>query len=362
MSSAMQNNNIQKLYKLEAVRGLAAFYVVLHHTIDHKTAVGGLPVGFLLRFGQEAVILFFLLSGFVINYSFKVGKDKSFSTYLFKRGTRIYIPLFFVFLLGYVGLSYNRGELINPELWTLLKNILMLQDWDKVKPNVLAEPYMGNTPLWSLSYEWWFYMLYFPIATRINTVFKQTVLVFIFSIAMAVFYVIEPNFLARLFTYFGIWWAGVYLSELYLAGKHNSIKSLTVPVGALCVLAAILFIPVLSARNAGEGLLLGMHPLLEFRHVFSALLFLCGAIVWQKIRWIGFDLLLKPFLLFAPISYVLYICHQPLMVQATYLDFVDNEILRWFSYLAIVLVFSYLLELKVYPVLRDYFRKCRNAA
>ena len=105
-----------------------------------------------------------------------------------------------------------------------------------------------------------------------------------------------------------------------------------------------------------------MHPLLEFRHVFSALLFLCGAIVWQKIRWIGFDLLLKPFLLFAPISYVLYICHQPLMVQATYLDFVDNEILRWFSYLAIVLVFSYLLELKVYPVLRDYFRKRRNAA
>ena len=361
MSTGTKNNNIQKLYKLEAVRGLAAFYVVLHHTIAHSTVLYGLPVGFLLRFGQEAVILFFLLSGFVINYSFRVGRDKTLSTYLFKRGTRIYIPLIFVFLLGYLGQSYNRGELINPEFWTLLKNILMLQDWDKVKPNVLAEPYMGNTPLWSLSYEWWYYMLYFPIATRIQSGFRQAVFVFIFSIVMAVLYVIEPNFLTRLLTYFGIWWAGVYLSELYLEGKHNSIKSLALPVAALGVLAAVLFVPVMAARSAGEGLLLGAHPLLEFRHVFTSLLFVCGAVLWHKIRWIGFDLLLKPFLLFAPISYVLYICHQPLMVQATYLDFVDNPFLRWFSYLAIVLVFSYLLELKVYPLLRNYLRNRRNA-
>ncbi len=359
----MENiKSIQRLYRLEALRGLAALYVVLHHTISHSTVLFGFNVGIFLRFGQEAVILFFLLSGFVINYSFRSGSDKSFSTYFFKRSTRIFIPLFFIFLLGYLTLSYNAGQLINPELWTLLKNILMLQDWEMVKPGVLAEPYMGNTPLWSLSYEWWFYMMYFPIVTRINSGFRQAALVFTVSIAMAALYVWQPNFLFRLLTYFGIWWVGVYLSELYRAGKHNSIKELLMPVATLVAISAVLFVPVLLQKRAGEGLLLGYHPLLEFRHVFVALVFVCGAIVWHKIRWFGFDLLMKPFLILAPVSYVLYICHQPLMVQATYLDFIDNGIVRWWSYLAIVLLFSYLLELKIYPWIRDLLRGKRSAS
>jgi len=351
----------QRLYKLEAVRGLAAFYVVIHHTIDHSTVVQGLPVGLLLKFGQEAVILFFLLSGFVINYSFRCSSDKTFSTYFFKRSTRIFIPLFFIFLIGYVSLSYNRGELINPELWTLFKNILMLQDWEKVKPNVLAEPYMGNTPLWSLSYEWWFYMLYFPIVTKLGslTTFSRAVLVFTLGISMAALYCWQPNFLFRLLAYFGIWWAGVYLADLYLAGRHYSLKALVLPAVGLAAIAAVLFFPVLQARQAGEGLLLGKHPLLEFRHVAASLAFLCGAIIWHKLRWFGFDLLVKPFLVFAPISYVLYICHQPLMVQATYLNFIDNAVLRWFCYLAVVLIFSYVLELKIYPYIRDRLRARR---
>lgn len=349
-------NTERRLYRLEAVRGLAAFYVVLHHTIAHSTVLFGVNVGFVLRFGQEAVILFFLLSGFVINYSFKNSSDKSFRSYFFKRSTRIFIPLVVVFLVSYLSTSYNEGQLINPQLWTLFKNFLMLQDWDVVKPNVLAEPYMGNTPLWSLSYEWWFYMMYFPIAKMISTGSRQAFFVFAISIVAALVYVWEPNFLARFLAYFGIWWAGVYLSEIYLSGRHHSLKAVVLPFIALLTIAAILFVPVLQARQSGVGLLLGKHPLLEFRHLFSALLFFGGAILWQKLRWIGFDILLKPFLLLAPISYVLYICHQPLMVQATYLDFIDNGVLRWFCYLAIVLIFSYVLELKVYPVVRDYFR------
>lgn len=353
--------NSQRLLRLEAVRGLAAFYVVLHHTIQHSTVVYGFNVGFFLRFGQEAVILFFLLSGFVINYSFRTSTDKSFSTYFFKRTTRIYIPLFFVFLLGYLTVSYNAGGWENPQIWTLVKNIFMLQDWDVVKPNVLAEPYMGNIPLWSLSYEWWFYMLYFPIATRISSGIRQAYFVFALSIVMSMLYVWSPNFLFRLLAYFGIWWAGVYLSELYMAGRHRSFKSLLLPVAAIVMIAMVFLVQVLLTRQEGGLITLGMHPLLEFRHMASAVFFVCGALVWQKLQWVGFNRLIRPFLVFAPISYVLYICHMPLMVQATYLDFIDNIFVRWFCYLAIVLVFSYLLELKVYPVIRNYFRSMRGA-
>lgn len=360
----MNNRNTQRLNRLEAVRGLAAFYVVLHHTINHTTVVKGVPVGFALRFGQEAVILFFLLSGFVINYSFRASSDKSFSNYFFKRSTRIYIPLFFVFFLSYLGECFSGGQLVNPQVWTLLKNILMLQDWDVVKPNVLAEPYMGNIPLWSLSYEWWFYMLYFPIVTRFGngSAFRQSMFVFALSIVMAALYIWHPNFLFRLLTYFGVWWAGVYLSNLYMDGRHTSLKALAVPVGAVTAIAAVLFVPVIMARQAGEDLLLGMHPLLEFRHIFAALIFIIGGIVWHRLRWFAFDIFVKPFLIFAPISYVLYICHEPLMTRAGYLEgVVANPVLRWLSYLAIVLVFSYVLELKIYPIIRDYLRGKRKS-
>ena len=42
--------------------------------------------------------------------------------------------------------------------------------------------------------------------------------------------------------------------------------------------------------------------------------------------------------------------------QAKCMDFIDNTVLRWFSYLAVVLVFSYVLELKIYPYIRDHLR------
>ncbi len=53
-----------RLMKLESIRGFAAAYVVAHHS---AIAYGGKPP-LLLGFGQEAVILFFLLSGFVIHH------------------------------------------------------------------------------------------------------------------------------------------------------------------------------------------------------------------------------------------------------------------------------------------------------
>jgi len=53
-----------RLGRLEALRGAAAAYVVLGHIGNgwYGSPLMGLPV----RFGLEAVILFFLISGFVI--------------------------------------------------------------------------------------------------------------------------------------------------------------------------------------------------------------------------------------------------------------------------------------------------------
>ena len=89
-----------RLEKLEAVRGFAALYVVFFHTLPQKIYLGGINIGALFRFGPEAVIVFFALSGFVIKYTYERSKDKSFRYYFIRRFIRLYIPLLFIFLLA----------------------------------------------------------------------------------------------------------------------------------------------------------------------------------------------------------------------------------------------------------------------
>jgi peptidoglycan/LPS O-acetylase OafA/YrhL len=50
-----------KLERLEALRGVAAVYVLLHHIIRARLGIEKGLLGLLFGFGQEAVILFFLL-------------------------------------------------------------------------------------------------------------------------------------------------------------------------------------------------------------------------------------------------------------------------------------------------------------
>ena len=148
----MKTQPTLKLGKLEALRGIAAFYVMLGHVFAGQLKFGNLNLSFLLDFGQEAVILFFVLSGFVIQYSFEQSKDKSFGLFFAKRFLRIYIPLVIVFIVNYMLACYQQGKWFRPDWFELAGNLLMLQDAGALKSNVICGLFLGNSPLWSLSY------------------------------------------------------------------------------------------------------------------------------------------------------------------------------------------------------------------
>jgi peptidoglycan/LPS O-acetylase OafA/YrhL len=348
-----------KLYKLEAIRGFAAFYVILHHTLPHSYKLFGINIGSLLSFGQEPVILFFLLSGFVINYSYQQGKDKTFKTYFSKRFLRIYIPLLFIFLLGYTVKSLQNNGLVDIRISELIGNIFMLQDIgylkpDIIKPNVIVEPYMRNLPLWSLGYEWWFYMLFFPLMTFIKKNTTRDNFVFAISIAATLIYTVQPNFIVRLLMYFGVWWCGVYLSSLYLANKEITISQIKYPCAVLSIICVILSIKAFYVIQGGTKLLFGAYPILEIRHISCALFIMILSAFWQQMKWKGFDLLFKPFLFLAPISYVIYISHYHIysLFQSTHLKFIGNPFLKYILFIVVLLGFSYILEIKLYPYIR----------
>lgn len=343
-----------RLARLEGIRGFAACYVVLHHAVPHHLTVGGLEVGFLFRFGQEAVILFFLLSGFVITHAFLRGRDHSLRGYLLKRFARIYLPLAVVLLLGFT-IDWVRSAGTAPVEWrTLLLNLLMVQDIGSLKPNVLAEPYKGNAPLWSLSYEWWFYMLFVAVQGWIARWPLRHGFVLGLAVMGAVVYLFYPVFLPRLLMYAAIWWTGVFCAEQYVSGIPFGLREVAPPLAALALIVVLLTLNAGRYLAAGNPPVVGVHPLLELRHHAFALLVVLLALAWRRANWVILDRLVLPFAFFAPLSYVMYISHH-YFVNAGYLSFVGNSVVESTGYLLSLLLFSWVIEQVWYPRARRAF-------
>jgi peptidoglycan/LPS O-acetylase OafA/YrhL len=169
-------------------RGLAAAAVAFQHlrallfldwpqTTSHSYFVG--IFYFMAKFGHPAVIVFFVLSGFLVGSSgFRSIESRtwSFPRYLLHRFLRLEIVLLPALLLGLIcdlagihllGASalYNggwhlmvRSGSIDLRWNTLLGNAAFVQD-------ILVPTFGSNGPLWSLSYEFWYYVIFGLIAT-----------------------------------------------------------------------------------------------------------------------------------------------------------------------------------------------------
>jgi len=353
----MNHSKPQKFIKLECLRGFAAIYVVLHHNIRFNYDVLGINLGELLRFGQEAVILFFLISGFVIYYSYSRNPAQTFWNYFKKRSLRIYVPLLLVFLIGYFLECVAAGAMITIEFRTLLLNLAMLQDWAVARPNTIVEPFLGNGPLWSLAYEWWFYMLFFPIMLLIKRVGAKSHHIYLVSIVATIVYCFYPYFVPRILSYFTIWWVGVQLAMNYLDGKCLTVKNCSWSILALLIICCVYMIASLLSLKAGVTFTFGTHPFIELRHFSFTLFVLCASIGWRKYRWRFFEGIFRPFLIFAPISYVVYISHYHLVTNASYLSLINNRVLELFVYFVIMLFLAWVIELKIYPFVLNALRR-----
>jgi len=344
-----------RLEMLEALRGFAALYVVLFHLFPSKIVLFGVNIGMLFRFGPESVIVFFVLSGFVIKYTFEKSKDKSFRYYFIRRFIRLYIPLILIFLMGYLIKCYAEGAFVSPQFTTLLGNLFMLQDVITQKPHVLSGTYMGNGVIWSLSYEWWFYMLFFVLATRIKgNEDRLNKWVTFLTFGAAVSYVIYPFIINRLLMYFAIWWVGVRFASDYLKGERITFRRIMPHAWLLFAIIGVLLVNLYIHFSASKdyNYPLAAYPIIELRHFVFGTLVMFGAVIWQNLKWTGFNPLLGIFKYLAPCSYVIYISHDYLVINATYLKFINNVIIEYTLYILFMILFSWLLEVVVYKWVR----------
>ena len=343
-----------KLVELEALRGAAAIYVFIHHA--HLMANQG--IGRLLYFGQEAVIVFFLLSGFVISYSSN-RQHPTWPTYIFHRAKRIY-PIFIAALaLAYGSQSIIKGNWLDLNTVQLIGNTLMLQDVASLKRGVWFDTYYGNSPMWSLSYEWWFYILFIPLGLNKTAFTHNRALVGALMISIIGFigYQINPNQLCLFAGYFFIWWTGVEFSKEYCIRKRLSFSGQKATLFGLLLMASLWCAPVIIRLMRNGDIQLGIDPFLQFRHHAAALIFSIIGIYFSQKEIKIYRFILKPFVYLAPISYAIYLIHQPL------LDVINNvggNFPAWLTALMafpIILLLGWLLEVKMQNLVNHVFDK-----
>jgi peptidoglycan/LPS O-acetylase OafA/YrhL len=222
--------------KLDLVRGVAAIAVMVGHVRslffqDYANLVApGLGTKFLYAatgLGHEAVIVFFVLSGFFIGASVlkSVAAHKwSWRSYLTHRFVRLWIVLLPALSLGaaidWAGVNSLQASAtyFSPvrylssvsfasrfTLRNFTGNLFFLQ-------GIFVDPFGSNGPLWSLSYEFWYYMI-FPALVLLLVPNVPIALRGAFLIAAAaMFWFVGP----AISIYFLIWLAGTAVFAMFL--------------------------------------------------------------------------------------------------------------------------------------------------
>ncbi|MFD1951465.1 acyltransferase family protein [Sphingomonas arantia] len=147
---------------VQAIRGLAAVMVVLHHMFagGHLSALGGQLPAFVrvaIGYGWAGVPVFFALSGFVIAHSLE-GKriDLRFvGTFVLRRSIRLDPPYWasiaLLLALGVVAALATGGEPDPVSWWQLVTHLTYTQLFAGV-------PHLGGV-YWTLTYEVQFYLV-----------------------------------------------------------------------------------------------------------------------------------------------------------------------------------------------------------
>jgi len=347
---------------LNGIRGLAALYVLIGHArwllwegyiegyLLHPQSynqASKILVSLLAFFGKGhvAVILFFVLSGFVIHYSIiKREKNKlDILDYFKRRFLRIYPPLLFCMLLTLVldltgkyiyGYSIyfqstpvpliNENIISNLNWITAIGNLLMVQ-------GIYTHVWGTNGPLWSLMYEWWFYMLYPCIfyLYKKNRYLSYAVVWLLFIIASNGLF--DNKLASAVFNYLLCWSLGALLADVLLEriSLHWFIVPLVICLIELCIKGDS---PVIIDTLTGFVFTALLFALLKFKALFS---------LHRVFDW---------FNLLGDYSYTLYVIHLPIlvMINGIVLNLTGNKMPQnfyiMFISIAFVLAVAYLVH------------------
>jgi peptidoglycan/LPS O-acetylase OafA/YrhL len=239
---------------LDAIRGTSALAVMLYHLrglffVDFPyLANKSLPVAGLYAvtgYGHQAVMIFFVLSGYFIGTSVMVsvsGQEWSWRAYLVSRITRLQLVLLPALVLGalwdrigmrisqaapiYFGSLYKfygPSVALRSTIPVFLGNLFFLQ-------SIVSPVFGSNTPLWSLSYEFWYYILFPALILAASAYVRTRMRILYACLASFLLWFIGP----LISLYFLIWLGGAFLGRIQASPRFKfKFKSLPYWTGLL---------------------------------------------------------------------------------------------------------------------------------
>ncbi|MGH8046538.1 MAG: acyltransferase family protein [Chthoniobacterales bacterium] len=160
ISSKVKIGGAQSLY-LDLLRGAAALAVVFHHYSSHIAQVGHKAFP---DVGQEAVMVFFVMSGFVIAMVAD-NKEREFGIFAIKRLSRFYsvvAPVAAILIGAYFftthldpGAYQWWGDM---QSWPAKLLATLTFSTESIFWQNFTLP--GGQPMWSMSFEFWYYFVF----------------------------------------------------------------------------------------------------------------------------------------------------------------------------------------------------------
>lgn len=167
-SAIIQNSGVRYIKALNAFRGFAALYVVLYH-LRYYTDFDWFGTFPILQFGYIGVDFFFILSGLIISHVYlkpeaqrPAGYWSKFITYRLARLFPVHALIMVLMLICApvaIYLDPSRAALTGADMIDWVSLTFLVRQW------ALPEAYAWNSPAWSVSAEFFAYVIAFPIIT-----------------------------------------------------------------------------------------------------------------------------------------------------------------------------------------------------
>jgi peptidoglycan/LPS O-acetylase OafA/YrhL len=296
---------------LDLIRFLASFMVVIYHSNTRALIKESIPFS---NHGHAAVIVFFILSGYVISFV-TATRENTPIAYWSSRLSRFYLLVIPVVLLTPVldivgealGPQFYDGKTTHGLAWLRILTSLtyMNEIWN------ISIMSFSNVPFWSLCYEMWYYAM-FAVVTFTQ---GRTRVLLLATCAL----VVGPKILLLA----PIWVLGVVLH------RWKALDRLPEPISWVLFLGSIVSYVLFQEYEVTEygyallGKLIGAHWAREFAFsryfimdyplaLIVAANFIGSRNISFRFGWLLVPLE-RPIRWIAALTFPLYIMHQPLM-------------------------------------------------
>lgn len=354
---------------INALRGFASVYVVLYHLRYYSDFdwFGTFPI---IQFGYIGVDFFFILSGLIISHVYLRGSENASSDYWKKfvwyRVARLFPVHFLIMLMMLLAAIFvpaiagRESSLVPADYWDWVLLATLIRQW------TLPEAYAWNSPAWSVSAEFFAYLIIFPLVTRLaaGKMTRPMGLAILCAGSALLAALISGAGTVNIISYAGpiirvtggfLIGSGLYLILSAVNRDRDWDRILAYAFAALLLVFALA--PILAERGVSVDILL----IIALGLLTSMAYLAQGPIA----RWLS-----RPGLFwFGEVSFALYLCHIPVMrVCAALARHWEWERGFWFGCLCVVASFATaqalyrFVELPSRKIMRDWYNRYSASA